>query len=113
MSKRQDPSHQPLHHSELPPLLLYWFSGLDAYLILDGHDRLLAACLEPSVPNIHVICLDAVEPQPPATWNTTVRAQDRAWDILQRGYAAVHQDRLRGVRQPSSEIHTRSTNGPG
>jgi hypothetical protein len=30
----------------LPPILLYWVSALDAYVILDGHDRLLAAHLE-------------------------------------------------------------------
>jgi hypothetical protein len=31
---------------ELPPVLLYWISGLAAYVVLDGHDRLLAAKLE-------------------------------------------------------------------
>ncbi len=30
----------------LPPILLYWVSGLDACVVLDGHDRLLAARLE-------------------------------------------------------------------
>jgi hypothetical protein len=30
----------------LPPILLYWVSVLDAYVILDGHDRVLAAHLE-------------------------------------------------------------------
>jgi len=30
----------------LPPLVLQWISGLCAYLLLDGHDRLLAAHLE-------------------------------------------------------------------
>jgi hypothetical protein len=30
----------------LPPVLLYWVSGLAAYVVLDGHDRLLAASLE-------------------------------------------------------------------
>jgi hypothetical protein len=30
----------------MPPVLLYWVSGLDAYVVLDGHDRLLAASLE-------------------------------------------------------------------
>jgi hypothetical protein len=32
--------------NELPPVLLYWVSGLSAYVILDGHDRLHAAALE-------------------------------------------------------------------
>jgi hypothetical protein len=30
----------------LPPVLLYWISGLAAHVVLDGHDRLLAALLE-------------------------------------------------------------------
>lgn len=30
----------------LPPILLHWVSGLDAAVVLDGHDRLLAAALE-------------------------------------------------------------------
>ena len=30
----------------LPPLLVWWVSGLQAHVILDGHDRVLAAALE-------------------------------------------------------------------
>ncbi|NRQ34641.1 hypothetical protein HII36_22790, partial [Nonomuraea sp. NN258] len=30
----------------LPPVLLWWISGLDAYVVLDGHDRLAAALAE-------------------------------------------------------------------
>ena len=30
----------------LPPVLLWWVTGLEAYVILDGHDRLRAAQLE-------------------------------------------------------------------
>ncbi|MEM6784573.1 MAG: hypothetical protein AAF624_12655 [Bacteroidota bacterium] len=30
----------------LPPVLLLWVSGLDTHVVLDGHDRLLAALLE-------------------------------------------------------------------
>lgn len=43
---------------ELPPVLLYWISGLVAYVVLDGHDRLLAAQLE-QVP-APFLCLDRV-----------------------------------------------------
>lgn len=32
--------------SALPPALLWWVSSMAAYLVLDGHDRLLAASLE-------------------------------------------------------------------
>ncbi|MGC9670678.1 hypothetical protein ACNTMW_29550 [Planosporangium sp. 12N6] len=34
----------------LPPILLWWISGLDAYAILDGHDRVLAAIAENEEP---------------------------------------------------------------
>jgi hypothetical protein len=30
----------------LPPVLLQWISGLAAYVVLDGHDRLLASAIE-------------------------------------------------------------------
>jgi hypothetical protein len=35
----------------LPPLLLWWISGLQRYVILDGHDRLLAATLVGVMPH--------------------------------------------------------------
>ncbi|WP_147457422.1 hypothetical protein [Micromonospora sp. CV4] len=47
----------------LPPILLWWVSGPDSYLILDGHDR-LAACLA-----------DAVEP-PLMTLTAVIDADD-------------------------------------
>lgn len=34
----------------LPPVLLWWVSGLDCHLILDGHARLAAAIAESTVP---------------------------------------------------------------
>lgn len=42
----------------LPPILLQWISGLVAYVVLDGHDRLLAAKRE-GVP-APFLCLDRV-----------------------------------------------------
>lgn len=36
----------------LPPVLLLWISGLCRYVILDGHDRLLAALLEGRKPPV-------------------------------------------------------------
>lgn len=42
----------------LPPVILYWISGLCAHVILDGHDRALAASLE-NVP-APVLVLDAL-----------------------------------------------------
>lgn len=43
---------------ELPPILLQWISGLVAYVVLDGHDRLLAAKLEGKPAPF--LCLDRV-----------------------------------------------------
>lgn len=34
----------------LPPILMMWFSGLHRYVVLDGHDRLLASLLEGTAP---------------------------------------------------------------
>jgi hypothetical protein len=34
----------------LPPVLLWWISGLDCYVVLDGHDRLVAAATEAQEP---------------------------------------------------------------
>jgi len=34
----------------LPPVLLWWISGLDCHVILDGHDRLAAAIAEDAEP---------------------------------------------------------------
>ncbi|MBO1332171.1 hypothetical protein [Streptomyces sp. VRA16 Mangrove soil] len=36
----------------LPPVLLWWFSGLDAHLVLDGHARLVAALAEEREPAV-------------------------------------------------------------
>lgn len=39
----------------LPPILLWWVSGLDGYLVLDGHDRLVAALAERVEPPVLVL----------------------------------------------------------
>ncbi|OIJ99343.1 hypothetical protein BIV25_09995 [Streptomyces sp. MUSC 14] len=36
----------------LPPVLLWWVSGLDCHLILDGHARLAAAIAESTAPSV-------------------------------------------------------------
>lgn len=43
----------------LPPILLWWISGLDGYLLLDGHDRLVAARAEGVEPPVLVLALGA------------------------------------------------------
>lgn len=39
----------------LPPLLVHFVSGMDSYLLLDGHDRLRAALLEGARPDVLVL----------------------------------------------------------
>ena len=39
----------------LPPVLLLHNNSLDSYLLLDGHDRLLAACLEGVTPTYFAV----------------------------------------------------------
>ena len=36
----------------LPPVLLWWISGLDCHVVLDGHDRLVAALSEDVEPPV-------------------------------------------------------------
>lgn len=40
---------------QMPPILLWFISYLDAFVILDGHDRLQAALLEGGVPDCFVL----------------------------------------------------------
>src|SRR6202000_1151330 len=39
----------------LPPALLWWVSGMDSLLVLDGHDRIVAALAEGAVPEVLVL----------------------------------------------------------
>ncbi|WP_461030318.1 hypothetical protein, partial [Streptomyces sparsus] len=39
-----------VHDGTLPPVLLWWVSGLDCHLVLDGHARLAAAIAESAAP---------------------------------------------------------------
>jgi hypothetical protein len=41
----------------LPPVLLWWVSGLDCYLVIDGHDRLAAARAEDRAPELLALTL--------------------------------------------------------
>jgi hypothetical protein len=40
----------------LPPVLLLWMSGLDRYVVLDGHDRIAAALAEGTLPEVIALC---------------------------------------------------------
>jgi hypothetical protein len=39
----------------MPPALLWWVSGLDTLLVLDGHDRIAAALAEHTMPEVVVL----------------------------------------------------------
>ncbi|QLQ36571.2 hypothetical protein [Micromonospora robiginosa] len=68
----------------LPPILLWWVSSLDSYLLLDGHDR-LAACLA-----------EAVEP-PLMTLTAVVDADEvrrrDAWEVRRHAETTGHIER--------------------
>ncbi len=49
----------------LPPLVLLFVTGLDMYLLLDGHDRLRAALLEGQVPTALALSRVRYFPYPP------------------------------------------------
>ncbi len=52
----------------LPPLLLWWVSPLDAYLILDGHVRLQAAILEGVAPSVVALWQSSFDVQDKSRW---------------------------------------------
>ncbi|MDG4831530.1 hypothetical protein O7627_19720 [Solwaraspora sp. WMMD1047] len=62
----------------LPPVLLWWISGLDSYLVLDGHDRLVAALAERRPPPLLGLSLVRRE-----------QAADEAAAVVVRHAAAV------------------------
>ncbi|HEX5540247.1 MAG TPA: hypothetical protein VFX60_01590 [Micromonospora sp.] len=68
----------------LPPILLWWVSGLDCYLLLDGHDR-LAACL-----------VEVVEP-PLMTLTAVVDSDEvgrrNAWSVRRHVETVTHIER--------------------
>jgi hypothetical protein len=51
-----------LHEGILPPALLWWVSGLNTLLVIDGHDRITAAVAEHARPEV-VVLAPAAEPQ--------------------------------------------------
>lgn len=48
----------------LPPILIYYISGLDGYVVIDGHYRLRAAQLENILPDVIVLSTYKVEKYP-------------------------------------------------
>ncbi len=63
----------------LPPVLLWWVSPLDGYLVLDGHDRLLAARLEGVRPSVLALHGSMEEPADPTWGETETKRYERAF----------------------------------
>jgi hypothetical protein len=67
----------------LPPALVLWVSGLDMFLLLDGHDRVRAAALEGAAPGFLVL------------WR--VRETPRLPDTTRQGAVVRELERKRGL----------------
>jgi len=61
-SSRIKASRKLAREGILPPVLLWFISGLDAYVLLDGHDRLHASRLENLAPPARVLSSRQLEP---------------------------------------------------
>jgi hypothetical protein len=83
----------------LPPVLLQWISGLAAYVVLDGHDRLLAASLEQApAPALALEPVEAVvssEERKRAVW----AAVEKSLEAAKRERARSHDERLARARR--------------
>lgn len=101
----------------LPPLLLWWISGLDGWLLLDGHARLAAALAERLIPPMLALSL---APSPGqideeianAMWQHSVTAGElEAGRAGVDGAARVRQQHFAGI--PSERERTRAWPLPG
>jgi hypothetical protein len=84
----------------LPPILVGWVSALDVYVVLDGHDRLLAARLEKTKPE--AVGLYTVQERR-AHWADEARDQSRATALERYERVFTHEVRI-------SELSRREAN---
>lgn len=89
----------------LPPVLLWWVSGLDTLLLLDGHDRLVAALAEEAVPDV-VVLSPAADPERVAAWTALrIRAYDGRIAHLESRTGLTHPPELTALgRRLAGEI---------
>jgi len=86
----------------LPPVLLFWVSGLDSYVVLDGHDRLLAASLEGvAAPALALEPLDETEPSQDEQRHVT-EALATALEAAERATNSAREAKLARVHRPFS-----------
>jgi hypothetical protein len=83
----------------LPPVLLQWVSGLAAYVVLDGHDRLLAASLEQAP--APALALEPVEEVVASEERkrAVMAAVEKSLEAAKRERARSHDERLARARR--------------
>ena len=96
----------------LAPVLLWWISVLDSYVLLDGHHRLVAALSENVEPPL--LCLSSVSTEQAARdTDTALSRYDRTAEALERQIAAgtpVATDALAAVnRRLAQQLRTIGT----
>lgn len=69
----------------LPPVLLWWVSGLATLLVVDGHDRLTAALAEGAVPDVVVLAPTADPRWVAAVQRRPIREYEERVSHLQDG----------------------------
>ncbi|WP_171166542.1 hypothetical protein [Streptomyces sp. I05A-00742] len=78
-----------VHDGVLPPVLLWWVSGLDCHLILDGHARLAASISESAVPPL--LQLHRTAPSDEVAAGTRLAVHDYEAELARfAGLRAVH-----------------------
>jgi hypothetical protein len=83
----------------LPPILLYWVSGLAAHVVLDGHDRLLAAALDDApVKALGLVRVIQYETDP-AIKDAVFRQVERALIAADRARSRAMKERLARVER--------------
>jgi len=92
----------------LPPLLLAWISGLNAYVLLDGHGRLRAAELEETVPDVLVVWRLVEVPNESASWADDIGERyaraSRGFDAWTRDTAASLNRELARAFSPTHSL---------
>ncbi|GAA4583610.1 hypothetical protein GCM10023194_21410 [Planotetraspora phitsanulokensis] len=72
----------------LPPILLWWISGLSCYVLLDGHDRFVAALTEDQEPPALVLALREDEQAKDASRKWALQYYAEAMDHVESQIAA-------------------------